>query len=216
FNYSPENLPPKKRNKQLLLEGFGLDADEDRPLVGMVTRLVDQKGMDLVAEAMEDMMALDLNFILLGTGDETYHELARSWAERWPERCAVILDFDRGLSHRIEGGADLFLMPSRFEPCGLNQLYSLKYGTVPIVHAVGGLDDTIDDIPNDGTAGTGFKMTEYTVEALLEALKQALSLYENRKLWDAIRKRGMKQDFSWNASAEAYSELYRSLLRVEV
>lgn len=214
-NYTPRNLKGKAACKRALLEEMGFSnvaAKAQTPLIGIVTRLVDQKGLDLLAEALEEIMAHDLNFVLLGSGQEKYENLCREWAARWPERLAIHIGYDTGLSHRIEAGSDIFLMPSRFEPCGLNQLYSLKYGTIPLVHATGGLDDTIDAVHPDGTHGTGFKFNAYTTASLLEELDKALTLYQRPAAWREVQLRGMQKDFSWDRSARKYRELYTSLV----
>ncbi len=216
-NYSASNLEGKAACKKALLKEMGLaeavgKKQQQTPVIGMVSRLVDQKGLDLLAEALEEIMTHDVYFVLLGSGQQKYETLCREWAERWPEKFAVNIGYDTGLSHRVEAGADIFLMPSRFEPCGLNQLYSLKYGTIPLVHATGGLDDTIEAIHPDGKSGTGFKFESYTVSSLLAELDRALTLYRQPEAWRAVQLRGMKQDFSWGSSARKYKHLYQSLI----
>jgi starch synthase len=195
----------------MLLELAGLPRDEtgmQRPLVGLVSRMVDQKGFDLLAALAGDLPGLGASFVVLGTGEPTYEDLWRSLAERYPERIAVWIGFDEAMAHRIEGGADLFLMPSRFEPCGLNQMYSQRYGTVPVVRATGGLSDTVHNFdPATGT-GTGFTFDEYSPQALLSTLRWALGVYEDRAVWRRLQVAGMHQDFSWDASALKYVSLY--------
>jgi starch synthase len=204
--YSAEDLSGKRACKEALLAEFGLPHDAmERPLIGMVSRLTRQKGADLLTEAAGQLVAEDVYLVALGNGDPEYEEFFEGMAAEFPGRVAVRIGFDNGLAHRIEAGADMFLMPSHYEPCGLNQIYSLKYGTVPVVRATGGLDDTIE-------AGTGFKFQEYTGAALLEALREAVRAYANGPAWRDTMLRGMAKDFSWKISAAAYSALYRRLL----
>ncbi len=205
--YSAEDLAGKRVCKQRLIEEFGLRADAmDRPLAGIVSRFTRQKGTDLLAEVAAEIVAEGVSIVALGTGEPEYEEFFRRMQSENPGRIAVRIGFDNSLAHRIEAGADLFLMPSRYEPCGLNQMYSLRYGTVPVVRATGGLNDTIVD------GSTGFKFREYSGQALLGAVRSAVRAYTNADLWREIMRRGMRQDFSWVASAAAYSALYRQLL----
>ncbi len=206
--YSAEDLSGKQVCKQQLLAEFGLPAEAaDRPLAGIVSRFTRQKGTDILSQAAPRMVAEDVYLVALGSGEPEYEEFFRRMEAEFPGRIAVRIGFDNGLAHRVEAGADMFLMPSQYEPCGLNQIYSLRYGTVPVVRATGGLDDTIED-------GTGFKFREYTAEALLGALGSATRAYGDRDGWREMMRRGMSRDFSWNASAAAYSALYRQLLSV--
>ncbi|MGA2181943.1 MAG: glycogen synthase GlgA [Bryobacteraceae bacterium] len=205
-NYSAANLPGKSVCKRALLEQLGLPTgDLTRPVIGMVSRMVNQKGFDLLAEAADDLLAEDILLAVLGSGEPAYEKLFRDLAAAHPEKVGVHIGYDNALAHRIEAGADMFLMPSYYEPCGLNQIYSLRYGTVPIVRAVGGLEDTIDET-------TGFKFHDYTGEALLTAVRRALDVYADRPRWQEMMRRGMKQDFSWEFAASHYAALYRSLL----
>ncbi len=207
-HYSPEDLSGKQVCKQQLLSEFGLPPEAmERPLAGIVSRFTRQKGTDLLAQAAGRLVEQDVYLVALGSGEPEYEDFFRRMAAEFPGRIAVKIGFDNGLAHRIEAGADLFLMPSQYEPCGLNQIYSLKYGTVPVVRATGGLDDTIED-------GTGFKFRDYSAEALLAAFHEALQAYRQRDGWQDMMRRGMRRDFSWNASAAAYSALYRLLLGV--
>ncbi len=210
-HYSARALAGKGRCKAALQRELGFAARADVPLVAMVSRLVDQKGVDLVVQALPELLARDVQVALLGSGSRPYEEaLARAARER-PERMAARIGFDEGLAHRMEAGADAFLMPSRFEPCGLNQMYSLRYGTVPIVRAVGGLEDTVEDY--DGwNRGTGFKFRDYAPAALLLAARRALETYRDRRAWRGLIARGMAQDFSWERSAASYDRLYGSLV----
>ena len=211
-HFTHDNLRGKKQCRQDLAESMGLDLHPGMPLMGMVTRLTEQKGLDLLAEAMEQMMSMEMCFVLLGSGEERYHALCRDWAKRWPGQFSVTLAYDNQLAHRIESGADLFLMPSRFEPCGLNQLYSLRYGTLPIVHAVGGLKDTVSDLPADPEAGNGFVFDVYDTEHLLSAVHSALDTYKKRSFWLSTVKRVMQEDHSWNAAADSYIDIYQRCL----
>jgi len=181
----------------------------ERPVLGIVSRFAPQKGFDLIAEVAERLAALDIYIVALGTGDPVYEELFRVMASRYPDRFLVAVAYDNTLAHQIEAGSDMFLMPSRYEPCGLNQIYSLKYGTVPIVRATGGLDDTIEAF--DGKSGTGFKFSEYTGAALLGAVEQAIAAYHQPDVWRQLVNNGMRKDFSWGRSAEQYLEIYRTL-----
>jgi starch synthase len=205
-------LDGKRAVKRALLETAGLTADERslaRPAIGLVSRLTHQKGFDLIAAAADLLSALDATWVMLGSGDREYENFWRSMAERLPDRVAARIGFDERLAHLIEAGSDLFLMPSRYEPCGLNQMYSLRYGTLPIVHATGGLDDTVVDVDADPRGGTGFKFTGYTPEALVAAVERALALFKDARRWRTIQRNGMKQDFSWDVSAREYVKVYR-------
>lgn len=206
--YGPDALEKKKRNKEALLKKCGLAGAGD-PLLGMITRLADQKGLDLFAEIAEDLLSLKLKMVILGTGDERYHQLLSDLEKKYPRKFKAFLTFDDKLAHLIEAGADVFLMPSRYEPCGLNQLYSLKYGTVPVVRETGGLADTVTAAPEGGGNGTGFTFTHYDTDEFLAAVKRALAVYGNKKAWRALQLRGMEQDFSWHSSALKYLDLYQ-------
>jgi starch synthase len=173
-----------------------------RPLLGVVSRFTRQKGTDLLAEVAAQIIAEDVYLVALGTGEREYEDFFRAMQEEHPGRIAARIGFNDGLAHLIEAGSDMFLMPSRYEPCGLNQIYSLKYGTVPVVRATGGLDDTIE-------VDTGFKFGEYTGEALLTAVRAAVGAFVDQASWRQRMCRGMEKDFSWRTSAAAYSELYR-------
>ena len=172
----------------------------------MVSRMVDQKGFDLIAAALEDLTRLDAAFVVLGTGEPHYQDMWRQIAARYPDRIGARIGFDESLAHLIEGGADIFMMPSRFEPCGLNQMYSMRYGTVPVVNGVGGLLDTVID------GVTGFILTGYTPAALVEALNRALTAFEDRPGWQVLQLAGMRQDFSWDRSAGEYVKIYERSL----
>jgi len=209
--YGPETLDGKSAAKRAVLTRYGLPADAAalaRPLVGMISRMVGQKGFDLIEEIAPELSGLDATFVVLGTGDARYEDLWTAMATTHPKTIAVHIGFDEGLAHLIEGGADIFLMPSRFEPCGLNQMYSLRYATVPVVRAVGGLADTIRDYSPDDPRSTGFVFTEYTGRALLDALGRALALYRDPARWRALQLAGMREDNSWDHSAREYVTIY--------
>ena len=208
--YTAQDLSGKRVNKMELLARYGLPRDDEalrRPLVAMISRMVDQKGLDLIAALAPRLMALDASWVVLGTGEARYQDMWRDLAARHPGNVGVRIGFDEALAHLIEAGADLFLMPSRFEPCGLNQMYSLRYGTVPIVRAVGGLADTVED------GKTGFAFTNYSPDALWEALNRALETFRNPQQWRVIRDAGMKQDYSWDRSAREYVRIYSSVAK---
>ncbi len=208
--FGRDDLDGRRVSKLEVLKRYGMPVDQsmlDRPLIGMISRMVDQKGFDLVAAIAPEMMALDASWVVLGTGEARYQDLWRNLAAEHPDRVGARIGFDEALAHLIEAGADMFLMPSRFEPCGLNQLYSLRYGTVPIVRAVGGLSDTVRD------GKTGFVFREYAPEALLRALERALTTFRNRRQWRAIQSAGMKEDHSWDRSAREYVKIYERVIR---
>lgn len=214
-SYSAADVGPKREVKRAVLDRLGLPSDDvslTRPLVGMVSRMVDQKGLDLIFEARTELMALPVSWVILGTGEPRYEAMWRALAVAHPERVGARIGFDEPLAHLIEGGADLFLMPSRFEPCGLNQMYSMRYGTVPVVRATGGLADTVRDVESTTGPGTGFVFDDYTASAMLAALHAALATFGDRPRWAAIQHAGMTQDFSWTASAAAYVQEYRNAI----
>jgi starch synthase len=207
-HYSVEDLSGKKICKRDLMAQFGLPSTAlDSPLIGIVSRFTSQKGFDLIAEILDQLIEEDLYLVALGSGDKEYEDLFRDMAEAHPGKIAVRVGFDNPLAHKIEAGADMFLMPSRYEPCGLNQMYSLRYGTVPIVRATGGLDDTIKEV-------TGFKFREYAGGALLDAIRAACTAWQDRQRWTLMMRRGMEEDFSWKVSAVQYSSLYDKIARV--
>ncbi|MGD0658481.1 MAG: glycogen synthase GlgA [Syntrophorhabdales bacterium] len=206
--FDADHLDKKRVCKAELQRAFALPVDATIPVVSSISRLADQKGFDLVSEGFEKLLSHNIQYILLGTGERKYHELFTELARKHPRAFSVKITYDNALAHLIEAGSDMFLMPSQYEPCGLNQLYSLKYGTVPIVRAVGGLDDTISDDPSSLEEQTGFKFHEYSVAAMFAALERALAAYRSPKEWLSLMKRCMAQDFSWEKSAEAYKALY--------
>jgi starch synthase len=220
-SFSADDLRGKRDAKRALLSTVGLPSDDAalaRPVIGLVSRLTDQKGFDLIMAAPEELMALDAAWVILGNGERGYEEAWRTLEARYPDRVSTTIGFDERLAHLIEAGADMFLMPSRFEPCGLNQMYSLRYGTVPIVRATGGLNDTVEDVDVDdvdatAATGTGFKFRDYTPEALVQTVRRALAAFRDPSRWTAIQQRGMRQDHSWDASAREYVKVYRSVLK---
>jgi starch synthase len=208
-HYSPQDLSGKTKCKQDLLAAFGITtADAKLPVIGIVSRFAAQKGFDLISQIMDRLAREDMIVVALGAGDKTYEEMFLRLNKQFPNKIAVKVAYDNALAHKIEAGADTFLMPSRYEPCGLNQIYSLKYGTVPIVRATGGLDDTIEPWDARTSKGTGFKFTEYNGESLLLTIKQALQCYRDQTSWQVLMRNGMNKDFSWNASAREYVKVY--------
>ncbi len=208
FRYLPANLSGKKRDKLELLSKAGLPLRVEDPLVAMISRLDSQKGFDLIEESIADIMSLPLQFILLGTGDKRYHDFFKSAEAKYPDKFKAFLGFDNSLAHLIEAGADIFLMPSRYEPCGLNQMYSLKYGTVPIVRKTGGLADTVVDFDEKTLNGTGFVFEKYESDEMLGTIRRATVFFDKKRVWHKIVKQGMAEDFSWGRSARQYEELY--------
>jgi starch synthase len=216
-NYSAHNLEGKKACKKDLLEQFRLPAENmDRPLIGIVSRFADQKGFDLIAEEAPELMKENLALLALGTGQPEYEKLFKELAEKYPARVGVKIGYDDALAHKIEAGSDMFLMPSRYEPCGLNQIYSLRYGTIPIVRATGGLDDTIQNYDPKTHQGTGFKFEEYSGRALLQCVRAALKAYRDAKVWHTLQANSMAKDFSWKASATAYVTVYEAARRSRI
>jgi len=207
-NYSAEDVSGKAACKADLLRSMGLPEYPDSPVVGIISRLVWQKGFDVVADAWWDLMHRDLRMVVLGTGESAIQEGLRSMAAKAPDRFAVRLTYDNALAHKIVAGADLFLMPSRFEPCGLTQMYSLRYGTVPVVRATGGLVDTVEPWDPASGGGTGFRFENADGTGLMWALDQALAAYKDRAGWARLMRNGMSKDFSWTRSAEGYVRLY--------
>ena len=208
-NYSKGNLDGKRICKlDLLREAKLPERLMNRPLLGVISRLADQKGFDLLVAVMEKLVAEDLGLVILGLGAENYHTLLTELANRYPARVAVKLEFDERLAHKIEAGADIFLMPSLYEPCGLNQLYSLRYGTVPVVRATGGLYDTIHPFDPKKGEGVGFRFIKYEPSELWDAIKTAIDLFYKTEIWQQIMSNGMAEDFSWQSSARHYLNLY--------
>jgi len=212
--YGRKSLDGKAKNKELLQEELGLAVDPRAPLVGAISRLAEQKGFDLIMPAFDRMLDLGIQFVVLGSGAPEYERFFREASERQRGRVAALITFSEEWAHRIEAASDVFLMPSRYEPCGLNQQYSLVYGTVPVVRSTGGLKDTIVDVDGDRRRGNGFSFEAYTAEAMLDALGRAARLYrDDSRAWRDVMQRGMAQDLSWKNSARAYQDLYRKLGR---
>ena len=212
-HYGEHSLTNKSGCKKSLRQILALPDQPGTPLIGMISRLAGQKGFDLVESIFESLMERQTQFVLLGSGAPQFEEFFRAAAARYPRQVAVRIDFDEPLAHQIEAGADLYLMPSRYEPCGLNQLFSLKYGTIPIVHSVGGLKDTVQDYDSEYDTGTGFIFDKYASHALLDAIDRGLAAYGDKKTWTALRRRAMAMDFSWERSAHAYDHGYQQLLQ---
>lgn len=207
--YSPADLTGKAVCKKDLLTEFGIaGADPALPVIGIVSRFAAQKGFDLISQIADRLAREELIIVALGNGDKEYEDLFRRLNKQFPQKIAVKVAYDNASAHKIEAGADMFLMPSRYEPCGLNQIYSLKYGTVPVVRATGGLDDTIEHWDAKSGKGTGFKFTEYNGEALLATLRAALAAYQDKSSWQTLMRNGMAKDFSWTASAKEYVRVY--------
>lgn len=210
--YSVRNLAGKALNKAELQKELGLPVEPDTPLFGSITRLADQKGLDIQLGALEEMLSTKIQFVLLGSGSAVYEKGYRNLARRHPSKVALWFGFDQALSHRIEAGCDFYLMPSRFEPCGLNQMYSLRYGTIPIVRITGGLDDTVVDISEDRDKADGIKFAEYSARALAKSMRKALVLYGEPKLLRHYQLNAMAVDFSWDRMVKRYLEVYRAPL----
>jgi len=207
--FSPENLGDKAKCKQDLLTTFGVTgANLQLPVIGIVSRFAAQKGFDLIAQIMDRLALEEMIVVALGNGDKQYEEMFVRMQKQFPQKIAVKIAYDNAVAHKIEAGSDMFLMPSKYEPCGLNQIYSLKYGTVPIVRATGGLDDTIEPWDARTGKGTGFKFTDYSGEALLLTIKHALKAFRDQSSWQTLMRNGMNKDFSWNASAKEYVRIY--------
>ena len=207
--YNFKTIKNKGKSKLALQESFGLEKDESKFLIGLISRLADQKGFDLVAGCIDRIMALGAQVVILGTGEPKYHELFEREHQRFPKQMGVALKFDAKLAQMIYAGSDAFLMPSRYEPCGLGQLISLKYGTIPIVRKTGGLADSIVDYDENPKKGTGFVFTSYSAEELFKCIERAFQAFNKPKTWLAIEKNAMEADFSWDASAKEYVELYK-------
>jgi starch synthase len=215
--FSADDLSGKRAAKIALLQAYGLAVDEralKRPLIGMISRMIDQKGFDLIAALPAEIAGLDASFVVLGTGEPRYQDLWRGLAALHPDRIGARIGFDEGLAHLIEGGADIFLMPSRFEPCGLNQMYSMRYGTVPVVRRVGGLADTVRDYWRGRSDATGFVFGEHTPAALLDSLGRALTLFQAPSEWRTLQLAGMRQDHSWDRSAREYVKIYERVMNL--
>jgi len=211
-NYDVKDLSGKKRCREELITVYKLKGSDEFPIIGMISRLADQKGFDILAEALDNLLKLDLYLVILGTGDAKYEEQLVALEKKHRGRLGVKIAFDNVLAHKIEAGSDMFLMPSKYEPCGLNQMYSLKYGTIPIVRATGGLDDTIREFNPESVKGNGFKFSAYSPSDLVKTVKRAMYIYKNKLLWTKLVANAMKEDFSWHKSAKKYEQIYRKAL----
>lgn len=213
-NFSPGRIEAKTECRNDLARIFDL-AHDDLTIIGVISRLVDRKGFDLIKDAMPRLLEMPLKMVFMGMGEDKYHVLLKEIAEANPSRIGLKITYDNKLAHKIMAGADIFMMPSRFEPCGLEQLYGLKYGTVPLVRDTGGLDDTVIDLTAHPESGTGFKFHEYTAQALLATVSEAIALYQDKNRWHQVIGRGMSCDFSWTKAAAEYEALYNKSLSVK-
>ncbi len=211
--YSVKSLPNKIKNKKELTNKFGLDFKAEIPIIAMISRLEDNKGLDLVKKAFKEIMSLNVQFVLLGTGERKYHKFFEDAEIKYSDKFACYLGFDDDLAHLVEAGSDMFLMPSKYEPCGLNQMYSLVYGTIPIVRKTGGLADTVQNYNPKDKKGNGFVFTNYEAKDLIGIIKKALDLFEDKKAWERLMKEGMKANFSWLKSAKNYVSLYKKIMK---
>ncbi len=214
MNYSPDDMAGKTRCKAALMQEMALDSSLiTRPVSGIISRLDSQKGLDLVVEILDDMLDLDVGLVVLGSGDESIQAAIQEAARRHKGRIGLFSGFNDPLAHRIMAGADMFLIPSRYEPCGLTQMYALKYGTVPVVRATGGLADTINHFDTKTGKGNGFTFDPYEPKAFLDAIKAAVKTYDKKPVWDRIIANGIREDFSWERSAKNYKKLYESVMK---
>jgi starch synthase len=210
--FGPCHPEGKDECKRDLLKSFSLQAtEENTPVVGMVSRLAGQKGFDILSEALERLFKLGICLVILGTGEEAFQKILSSARQRYPQSFGLRIAFDEALSHKIYAGSDIFLIPSRYEPCGLTQMYSLRYGTIPVVRATGGLDDTIEEYDSQTKTGNGFKFQEYSAAALLASLRKAVSVYRQKERWQLLLEKAMSSDFSWGRSAAEYLRLYEKI-----
>lgn len=212
-NYDRTNIRDKFFNKEQVLKKMGLPVQYTTPLIGMISRISEQKGIHLLLEAADELFKENIQMILLGEGDPVMQDALRELPQRFPGKVAVKIGFDDELAHLIEAGADMYLMPSLFEPCGLNQQYSLVYGTVPVVRATGGLADTVREFDTKTGQGNGFVFQDFTSDAMLEAVRRAINLFGEREQWDILQDNGMSANYSWSNAARYYAELYRSLIK---
>lgn len=216
YNYSVKDLAPKEKNKRELCKRMSLEYRVNVPLIGIVSRLAIQKGFDLITSALNELMKIDAQWVVLGSGEYKYEHLFTEFSESNPEKFAIYIGFNNELAHLIEAGTDIFLMPSHYEPCGLNQIYSLKYATVPVVRKTGGLADTVQDWDEnkayDESLGNGFVFQDYNETELIHCLRRAVNYYQNKDVWRKIQQNGMSRDYSWSKSAKKYQQLYTKAL----
>jgi len=217
FHFDFDHFKGKARNKKFLLDYFKLEYNENLPVIAMVSRLVGQKGFDIFAEAMNELIKIDAQWLFLGIGEDRYEDLFKSLTHAYPDKIGSYIGYNNELSHIIVAGSDIFLMPSRYEPCGLNQIYSLRYGTVPVVRRTGGLADTVRDWhefkQHGSDSGNGFSFFEYSGNALLTTVQRAVETFKDKQLWKKIIKNGMSEDLSWEKSGRDYLDLYRRCLK---
>jgi starch synthase len=214
-NYSAAKLENKLECKRDLIQEFGLSVDSGTLLVGVVSYITANKGFDILLESVDELMDMDVGLVVLGRGDEAYEKRLLDLQKTYPYRLSVKLEFNLCLTHKIAAGADVFLIPSRYEPCGLNQLISFRYGSVPVVRATGGLRETVKDVRLDAQSGNGFVFKDYTSPALLGALKEAVRCYRKPRIWKRIMRNGLKEDYSWENAAKRYAKLYQSSLNIK-
>ncbi|HLF19776.1 MAG TPA: glycogen synthase GlgA [Bacteroidota bacterium] len=210
--YDAKSIEAKNDNKKALCKKFNLTFKESTPVIGAICRLVEQKGFELVLEILEDMLKLDIQYVMVASGERELEKKFEASQKKHPHKVGMFFGFDEELAHLVEAGSDMFLMPSKYEPCGLNQMYSMRYGTLPIVRATGGLDDTVEDYSGNGK-GTGFKFEKYDSKELLKAIHRALKVYQQTDEWKKVMRNGMQRDFSWEHSAKKYINLYKDLLK---
>lgn len=212
-NYDLRSVKRKKENKAALQKKFGLPVDEDVPLIAMVTRLVDMKGLDLIAHIFDELLSEDLQFVVLGTGEKKYEDMFKYFQSKYLDKVSARIYFNEAEAHEIYASADMFLMPSQFEPCGISQMISLRYGTVPIVREVGGLKDTVINFDKSTNKGNGFTFANYNAHDMLFKIKEALEIYKDKDIWKEIVKNGMKSKNDWSESSKKYKSLYESLIK---
>ena len=211
-NFAADDLAGKKENKLKLQEEMGLPQNPDVPVISIISRLVPQKGLDLIGEVIDELMQEDLQFVLLGTGNSEYEEMFKAAADKYPNKLAANIEYDVDLAQKIYASSDMFLMPSQFEPCGLGQLFSLRYGTIPVVRETGGLNDTVDSYNEYTGEGNGFSFTDYNAEDMLYTIRRAIHYYKNEpEIWEKLVKRAIESDYSWYNSAQEYIQLYKKV-----
>jgi len=212
YNFSAYKPQGKRKNKTLLQKECGLESRADMPLVAIISRLVDQKGLDLISRVINPLLDLDVQFILLGTGEEKYHRLFGNIGKNLPHKASINLKFDELLAKKIYAGADIFLMPSKYEPCGLGQMIALRYGTIPLVRRTGGLADTVLEFDGHTRRGNGFLFERYDAWELFDVIKKTIRIYRQKGLWTKLVSNAMESDFSWDRSAKKYIDVYRKLI----
>jgi starch synthase len=212
FKYSQDNISGKSQNKHALLTRVNLEYEEDVPVIGIISRIVEQKGFQLLVDAIDDLDELNFQLIILGSGDKNLEKKLQTWQKRHPNKISLNVSFDETLAHMVEAGADIYLMPSLYEPCGMNQMYSLKYGTIPVVHKTGGLADTIREVNLSEQSGNGFVFERFTSKELVKTIKRALRAYKKKEDWKELQLRVMQEDYSWSISTEKYLQIYSKIL----